>query len=94
MARYLDITVLEFYPIYYCDNIVVVSIIIEKSLKSFEFNRGQYIYLRPKHLPGVSNVYADKTTRFEVDPQLLQQYGLQLEQLSILDCLLPEHFRL
>ena len=52
------------------------------------------IYLRAKHLPGIDNILADKISRFQVDAQLLQQYGMQPEPLTIPDCLLPDRFRL
>ena len=52
------------------------------------------IFLRAKQLPGIDNILADKISRFQVDAQLLQQYGMQPESLTIPDCLLPNRFRL
>ena len=52
------------------------------------------IYLRAKHLPRISNILADKISRFQVDAQLVQQFGMQPEPLTIPYFLLPDRFRL
>ena len=90
--------------LFYCDNSAVVSIINKQSSTDNTIMSimrplvlilmKDNIYLRAKHLPGIDNILADKISRFQVDAQLLQQYGMQPEPLTIPDCLLPDRFRL
>lgn len=88
--------------LFHCDNEAVVTIINKQSSKDkkvmailrplvltlMKFN----IQLRTQHIPGISNILCDRISRFQVDPDLLQQYGMLPHPTPIPDQLLPKSF--
>ena len=50
------------------------------------------IHLTAKHIPGKTNILADKISRFQVTPQLLSAYGMETTPTPIPPHLLPGNF--
>lgn len=89
--------------IYYCDNIAVCHIVNKLSskhkfimkivrslvLKLVKFN----IYLKCRHISGVSNFVCDKISRFQQTPAILEAAGMNLTATPIPQNLQPDHFK-
>ena len=50
------------------------------------------IHLTAKHIPGKTNILADRISRFQVTPQLLSNYGTETTPTPIPPHLLPDNF--
>ena len=87
--------------IFHCDNEAVVVIINKQTSKDkiimsmvrplvltlLQHN----ISLTAQHIPGVDNILSDAISRYQVSPELLRQYGMQLLPTPIPTSLLPHH---
>ena len=71
-------------------NLVIMYIVRPLILKLIQHN----IHLRAKHIPGHLNILADKISRFQVTPQLLHRYGMDMSPTPMPQTLKPENFKI
>ena len=90
--------------LFHCDNSAVVTIINKQSSKDARVMSivrplilvlmENNISLRSQHIPGKLNVLSDRISRFQVDGDLLQQYGMQRDPTTIPCHLRPGNFKM
>ena len=88
--------------IFHCDNKAVVDILNATTSKDKDIMSivrqlvlellKHNIFLRAQHIPGVNNVLNDLISRYQVDTQVMQQFGMKPFKTAVPTHLLPENF--
>ena len=88
--------------VFHCDNEAVVNVLnkqtskdpyLLKIIRLIVLEQLKYNFtLSSKHIPGVTNILADKISRFQVTSLLLRRYGMRETKTSIPLSLLPINF--